>query len=677
LKNNSPKEYFLFTEAFYKQVLVEADETSTVMFRIPQKKDAIGVITIPLAMDYHHFEFTVQHPKESVSITLLYQQKVVDYQIFTMDALPIMEEVDSLLLPFQVPIKTDKILTEKAPLFLKFETMSYPEEEVGSEFTSGVFVLQRIKTKYKAESIDKADLKANYDLEIQTPHGVIHKVLNLGSDLTVDRTYFEHLAEVRKEDEDTQVKLIMRKIIKTYDANGNESTFASDMPIIFQTEFILKADGSEGGEDSKVIKLKPNCSTERRISIQDNIGEKSGATTLDFNFRFVFKANKFIDSPEGVLGVRLINSELENLRQNHNSSILAINSLKVYLSDAGKQLNDSAAFIFMERSLDDALNQPKIQTYDWTNKLVIEAYGAGEALLSRSLIHLTDIPFKSQEEVIKTVVLNGARVNFFFGFTSLLGEDGQEDGSFKGSRQNQTQGGQNQKGTAAKPLGMVENLKQRIKDLEKENLVLRTNVSKTNVIYTKKVKAIEKLEAYNSNFEESKKAHGSDSTNRVTLPSVKINSKLKELYNSICQCGKPAPKFKGFCESCLKNLKNQYERTLQEYLPVADQYEAIATKKHNFWKKKAALEKKIQAYERKAKEFNFDFINEEEEMLKDEAKGLKAKLLEKRNEIEIIQQEHYFKIEEMKAKQKILETLLDDKTKKLEKLQNASPTKEQ
>ena len=66
------------------------------------------------------------------------------------------------------------------------------------------------------------------------------------------------------------------------------------------------------------------------------------------------------------------------------------------------------------------------------------------------------------------------------------------------------------------------------------------------MLYTKKVKAIEKLEAYNSNFEESKKAYGQE-TNRITLPSVKINSKLKELYNSICQCGKPAPKFKYFC----------------------------------------------------------------------------------------------------------------------------------
>jgi len=276
----------------------------------------------------------------------------------------------------------------------------------------------------------------------------------------------------------------MRKIIKTYDSNGNESTFASDMPIIFETEFILKAsDGTDTNEDSKVIKLKPNCSTERKLSVQDSIGDKSRATNLDFNFRFVYKANKFVDSPEGVLNVRLLNSELETLRQNHNSAILAINSLKVYLSDAQKQIGDSAAFIFMERSLDDSMNQPKIQTYDWTNKLVIEAYGAGEALLSRTLIHLTDIPFTSQEEVIKTVVLNGVRVNFFFGYTSLLGEDGQDDGSFKGSRQNQTQGGQGQKGTTGKTGGIVENLKQRIKDLEKENLVLRTNVSKTNVIF--------------------------------------------------------------------------------------------------------------------------------------------------------------------------------------------------
>lgn len=380
-------------------------------------------------------------------------------------------------------------------------------------------------------------------MEIQTPQGLIHKVLNLGNDITVDRTYFEHLAEIRKEEGDTQVKLIMRKIIKTYDANGNESTFASDMPIIFETEFTLKAsDGADGNDEGNIIKLKPNCGTERKVSVKDNIGEKSGSTNLDFNFRFVFKANKFIDSPEGVLSVRLLNSEVESLRQ--TTPIGAINSLKVYLSDAQKQIGDSAAFVFMERSLDDALNQPKIQTYDWTNKLVVEAYGSGEVLLSRTLIHLSDIAFVNQQEVIKTVVLNGVRVNFFFGYTSILGEDAAEDGSFKASRQNLTQGGQNQKGATAKNLGIVENLKQRIKDLEKENLVLRTNVSKTNVIYTKKVKAIEKLESYNSNFEESKKAHGQEGTNRITLPSVKINSKLKELYNSICQCGKPAPKFK-------------------------------------------------------------------------------------------------------------------------------------
>jgi len=164
LKSNCPKEYFLFTEAFYKQVLIEDDESSTIMFKLPHKKEGVGVVTVPLTLEYHHFEFTVSHPKESCSISLLNQQKVLDYQIFTMDSIPIMDEVDSLLLPFQVPIKSEKILTEKAPLFLKFETMSYPEEEMTGDFTSGVFVLQRIKTKYKVENIDKADLKANYGI---------------------------------------------------------------------------------------------------------------------------------------------------------------------------------------------------------------------------------------------------------------------------------------------------------------------------------------------------------------------------------------------------------------------------------------------------------------------------------------------------------------------------------
>lgn len=162
MKSNCPKEYFLFTEAFYKQVLIEDDESSTVMFKLPHKKEGVGVVTVPQSLEYRHFEFTVSHPKESCSISLLYQQKVLDYQIFTMDSIPIMDEVDSLLLPFQVPIKSDKILTEKAPLFLKFETMTFAEEEMTGEFTSGVFVLQRIKTKYKVDAIDKADLKANY-----------------------------------------------------------------------------------------------------------------------------------------------------------------------------------------------------------------------------------------------------------------------------------------------------------------------------------------------------------------------------------------------------------------------------------------------------------------------------------------------------------------------------------
>lgn len=77
-------------------------------------------------------------------------------------------------------------------------------------------------------------------------------------------------------------------------------------------------------------------------------------------------------------------------------------------------------------------------------------------------------------------------------------------------------------------------------------------------MYNKKQSVMEKLKNFNSNYEESKKAFGNTDTNqnsektstsastsaKKTAASAEAASKTKELYNSICQCGKPAPKFK-------------------------------------------------------------------------------------------------------------------------------------
>jgi len=250
------------------------------------------------------------------------------------------------------------------------------------------------------------------------------------------------------------------------------------MPVLFETEFSLKGSDTIDDDDFKTICLKPNSSSERKIEVKDEIGHKGSQTIVNFNFRFVYKVNKFIDYPEGVLNIRLINSEIEALKQ--RTSLSNVNNLKIYLSDINKEIDDTPAYIFMERSLDDSINHPKIQTYDWTNKLVIEAYDSGDNLQGRAFIHLSDIPIITQE-VIKQIVINGTRVSFVFSYIPLLSDDLQNMLSLKGTTSQQGQGAGDKKGATKNTAGILENLKQRIKDIENENLILRTNVNKKNV----------------------------------------------------------------------------------------------------------------------------------------------------------------------------------------------------
>lgn len=159
IKAKYPKEYFLFTQTFYKQVLVEQDEQSVIIFQTTEN-NTFGVITLKRSPNYHHFEFTVQHPKETCSFSLFSQGKILDYQIMSLDSLPIAEEVDSLSIPLRLP--SYKGTQEKGTLFLNFQTMSFPEEAMMNNFTSGVFVLERMKVRSEGKYMDKSALSAIY-----------------------------------------------------------------------------------------------------------------------------------------------------------------------------------------------------------------------------------------------------------------------------------------------------------------------------------------------------------------------------------------------------------------------------------------------------------------------------------------------------------------------------------
>ncbi len=276
----------------------------------------------------------------------------------------------------------------------------------------------------------------------------------------------------------------MRKIIKNPYTNEYEDS--SQMPVLFDTEFQLNSGEEVNDDEFGVISLKPNSSTERKIKVKDDIGHKGTETHVDFHFRFLYKVNNFIDFPEGTLEMRLDSSEVDALRE--TTILKETNSLKIYLSDLNKEIKDTPAYIFMERSLEEQFSQLKIQTYDWTNKIVIESYGSDDIIQARVLIHLSDIPFNSQEEVVKQVTLNGVRLNFVFGYTPLLNDDAQDITRNAGSL-NRALDGKDTKSNKNRVFGVAENLKQRIKDLESDNLVLRTNVNKVNVIQTLKLQS--------------------------------------------------------------------------------------------------------------------------------------------------------------------------------------------
>lgn len=151
----------MFTQASYKQVKIKEEEKLIIMFKT-NDKDNLGVITLPTNPNYHHFEFTVQHPKEGCSISIFHKGKPIDYQIFTLNALPIAEEADTLQIPLKFPLSKDSTASDKETLFLKFDTISFAEDEITSLFSSGVFILQRVKASGYYRDLKSENLNMTY-----------------------------------------------------------------------------------------------------------------------------------------------------------------------------------------------------------------------------------------------------------------------------------------------------------------------------------------------------------------------------------------------------------------------------------------------------------------------------------------------------------------------------------
>lgn len=235
---------------------------------------------------------------------------------------------------------------------------------------------------------------------------------------------------------------------------------------LYQTKLKLVI-GEDTGSFS-TVSLTNGFSADRKIEFKD------GPSYVGFDLAIFYKSSKFIEFPEGTLKIRLNDHTVTAMRQ--SSSLRDVYFLKVYIADA---VDQPPCFIYFDRSMNDPSNQAFIHTKDATSKLIMEAYDTLEKLLSRNIINLYDLALVENEEFYP-VVINETKISMCFGYVSLMGEDDGEEGgkSVKGEK------GMNvsiKNKNNALP-SIKDQLALRIKELENENLVMRTNYNKIKVL---------------------------------------------------------------------------------------------------------------------------------------------------------------------------------------------------
>ena len=230
---------------------------------------------------------------------------------------------------------------------------------------------------------------------------------------------------------------------------------------------------------------EPYTCVKKDMNIEDPT-EIDGEEDIKFplRFQFTYKVSLFIDAPSGKLTIKFDQSEIDFLRK--HTSLAKVNNLKIHIADPGTIINYEPEYVFLDRSLEDESNQKTIQTHQWTNKLLIESYDF-DKLLGRTLVQLSDLPFVNKREPVqKMIVINGVRVTLNLLYQPFkLGQvkegEEEEEEEEEGSVVAEKSGDQSKK-AAANERSKIQFLKNKIKQMENDNLVARTKINKTNVI---------------------------------------------------------------------------------------------------------------------------------------------------------------------------------------------------
>ena len=178
------------------------------------------------------------------------------------------------------------------------------------------------------------------------------------------------------------------------------------------------------------------------------------------------------------MSIKFAQTEIDFLRKHTN--LAKVNSLQIHIADPEANIEYNPEYVFLDRSMDEEVNQKSIQTYQWTNKLLIESY-CFDKLLGRTLVQISDLPFIDEDfPVEKMVVINGVRVTLNLCYQpdepkKVKGQKGQ-----KGIVEAEKSKNESRK-AIEKEKYKIQFLKKRIKQMENDNIATRTKINKANV----------------------------------------------------------------------------------------------------------------------------------------------------------------------------------------------------
>ena len=139
-------------------------------------------------------------------------------------------------------------------------------------------------------------------------------------------------------------------------------------------------------------------------------------------------------------------------------------------------------------------------------------------------------------------------------------------------------------------LDVLELLEYKINRISKKNTLVNTQVNKIvtrNEVLKKTISELERAPSITDFKAPAQK-------NKIKTEAVK-----REMFEGICGCGRPNPKFKGYCEVCVKELKGTYEKVFNWFSPIESKHKGLEDRYVNFSTRKMLLEGKIKKLEDK------------------------------------------------------------------------------